>query len=252
MNILVKLILAHVLTDFFLQPNSWVADKAKNKEKSIYLYIHVLITALVAWLFLFQWSYWWIALIILITHYFIDVAKLKYGKKNAISFIVDQLAHIAVLFICVILIDKENVIHSLQIAQIVQTENLILILGYLVVTSPFGYLIGLATQHWRLEIAKPPNEQENNKSQQIVSKKKHDSLEKAGIWIGILERILVLTFVLLGTYEAIGFLIAAKSILRFSDKDENYPRKQTEYVLIGTLLSFSAALFIGLLILSLR
>jgi hypothetical protein len=45
-------------------------------------------------------------------------------------------------------------------------------------------------------------------------------------------------------FDAVGFLIAAKSILRF--KDDN--TLKTEYVLIGTMLSFGIAIACGLLI----
>ena len=64
------------------------------------------------------------------------------------------------------------------------------------------------------------------------------SLPQAGHIIGIAERVMTFLFVILGQYEALGFLIAAKSILRFSDKDTS----RTEYVLVGTLLSFMIAI----------
>lgn len=38
--------------------------------------------------------------------------------------------------------------------------------------------------------------------------------------------------------EAVGFLLAAKSVFRFGDLRDDQDRKRTEYVLIGTLLSF--------------
>ena len=63
----------------------------------------------------------------------------------------------------------------------------------------------------------------------------------------MLERLLVFGFIVLQQWPAIGWLIAAKSILRFSDLSRAKDRKLTEYVLIGTLLSFSLAIFIGLL-----
>jgi len=44
-------------------------------------------------------------------------------------------------------------------------------------------------------------------------------------------------------YTAIGFLIAAKSIFRYSDR-----RDAGEYILIGTLLSFTAAIAVGLVV----
>ena len=50
-------------------------------------------------------------------------------------------------------------------------------------------------------------------------------------------------FVVIGQYEAIGFIIAAKSILRFKDTDT----AKTEYVLAGTFLSFGIALLCGLM-----
>jgi hypothetical protein len=52
---------------------------------------------------------------------------------------------------------------------------------------------------------------------------------------------------LIGQYSAIGFLIAAKSIFRFSGKMENEKdRMQAEYILIGTLISFLFAILTGL------
>lgn len=55
---------------------------------------------------------------------------------------------------------------------------------------------------------------------------------------------LILAFLLMGRYEVIGFLIAAKSIIRFGEKDKD----QTEYFLAGTLLSISIAVGCGLLL----
>lgn len=62
------------------------------------------------------------------------------------------------------------------------------------------------------------------------------------------ERVLVLTLVLLDQLTAIGFLLAAKSVLRFGELRGAQDRKLTEYVLMGTLLSVSTAMVLGLLI----
>ena len=79
-----------------------------------------------------------------------------------------------------------------------------------------------------------------------------DSLEKAGNYIGILERLFVFAFVLAGQWEAVGFLLAAKSVFRFGDLKESKDRKLTEYVLIGTLLSFGIAMLAGVIFLKLK
>ena len=64
----------------------------------------------------------------------------------------------------------------------------------------------------------------------------------AGKVIGVMERFVTLALILMGQYEAVGLLIAAKSILRYNNN------QKTEYVLVGTLLSFGFAILIGALI----
>jgi hypothetical protein len=71
-----------------------------------------------------------------------------------------------------------------------------------------------------------------------------EEIKNAGALIGNLERILAIIFVIIGQYESIGFIVAAKSLLRFKDTDT----AKTEYVLAGTFLSFGIAIICGLLI----
>ena len=75
----------------------------------------------------------------------------------------------------------------------------------------------------------------------------HKSLPNAGKYIGMIERVFVLIFILLGRWEAIGLLITAKSVFRFNDLKESNNRKLTEYILIGTLLSFGFSIVTGLI-----
>jgi hypothetical protein len=60
--------------------------------------------------------------------------------------------------------------------------------------------------------------------------------------IGMLERVLLYSFVLQAQYGAIGFILAAKAFTRFKALDD---RPFAEYVLIGTLLSACLALANG-------
>ena len=108
-----------------------------------------------------------------------------------------------------------------------------LILAYLIVIYPVGFIIGKATQKWQEELAKEDA---------------LNSLKKAGRTIGVFERVLILTLILTDNFGAIGFLIGAKSILRFSDSKAGNARKQTEYVLIGTLMSFALSIIVGSLV----
>ena len=79
----------------------------------------------------------------------------------------------------------------------------------------------------------------------------HESLPNAGKYIGIIERLFVLIFIILGNWASIGLLITAKSVFRFNDLKDSNNRKLTEYILIGTLLSFGLAIVTGLIYMSL-
>jgi hypothetical protein len=83
-------------------------------------------------------------------------------------------------------------------------------------------------------------------SQEIRKTSPFTGLKDGGKWIGVLERALVFIFVLAGQYAAIGFLVAAKSILRFGEVKESANRMEAEYIIIGTLASILFALLCGL------
>ena len=62
----------------------------------------------------------------------------------------------------------------------------------------------------------------------------------------MLERIFVFIFIIMGRWEGIGFLLAAKSVFRYGDLSKAEDRKLTEYILMGTLMSFGLAILIGI------
>ena len=72
----------------------------------------------------------------------------------------------------------------------------------------------------------------------------HASPARVGATIGIIERLLIATFVLTGNQAAIGFVVAAKTIARFRQLDD---RDFAEYYLLGTLASVGVALVSALL-----
>ncbi len=69
--------------------------------------------------------------------------------------------------------------------------------------------------------------------------------ESRGEWIGILERVIALTFVLTGNYTAVAFVLTAKSIARFKELDN---KEFAEYYLLGTSASVAIALLAGSLV----
>ncbi|MGE6395292.1 DUF3307 domain-containing protein [Chryseobacterium scophthalmum] len=229
--IFIQLILAHLLGDFILQPNSWVADKENRKLKSSYLYFHVLIHAILSFIFLWDLKLWWVAVLVGISHFIIDACKLSFQKIQTKKrwFFIDQALHVAVIGGISFYFSEFN------FEFLKDQDFLKMIMAALFLTSPSSIFIKLLLSSWT-----PVTGEENS----VQS----DSLSSAGKYIGILERLLVFTFIVVNHWEGVGFMIAAKSVFRFSDLAQAKQRKLTEYVLIGTLLSFGIAVLAGILI----
>lgn len=223
------LLLAHIIGDFVLQPDHWVAKKRKKKHFSPILYLHIGVHALAMLLLLqFQLKYWLGFIIILLSHFLIDLFKLHLEGRyhRGWLFALDQAAHLIVILVVV------YAYHPFFISfdSLLGPAALLFLFAIFSVTSVSAILMRLLMSRWPL-----PEDSAQ------------DSLPQAGKYIGMLERLLVFGFIVLQQWSAIGWLIAAKSILRFSDLSRAKDRKLTEYVLIGTLLSFSLAILTGLL-----
>lgn len=233
--VFIPLILAHLLGDFFLQPDHWVRDKERKGARSKYLYLHVLLHMALAAVFLWNaelWNVglWWVVLIIGISHGIIDWLKITFQKPKTKRrwFFLDQLAHLLVIAGISL-----GIIGWTKIKFFVTPEIITVVTGALFLLLPSSIMIKTAISGWT-PTALPPEQLET------------DSLANAGKYIGMLERLLVYIFVLTGHWEGVGFMIAAKSVFRFSDLAQARQRKLTEYVLIGTLLSFGAAVVTAL------
>ncbi|MBQ4914860.1 DUF3307 domain-containing protein [Maribacter sp. MMG018] len=228
MQIFIKLLLAHLIGDFMLQPSKWVIHKEANKARSKYLYFHVLVHFALYMLVLWNINDWKIAVVITISHLFIDMGKLyaaSFFKNQSVPFFLDQVLHILVLYICCFYDNLYG--HTITLF-----DNLDwgLVLAVVFVTFPSAIIMAKLLE---------------GMSDQISTD--HKSLPNAGKYIGIIERLFVLIFIIMGRWDAIGFLITAKSVFRFNDLKESNSRKLTEYILIGTLVSFGLAIMAGIL-----
>lgn len=174
---------------------------------------------------------WPTAAVIGSTHFIIDLAKLylQHKKNKRLWFFVDQGLHLTVL----LLIAWTSIGWSVEFMNNPSFMNTATALVFL--TMPASLVIKILLSAWS---PVPVNQSEIHT----------ESLANAGTYIGILERLLVFTFIMAGHWEGVGFMIAAKSVFRFSDLVQAKQRKLTEYVLIGTLLSFGIAIASGILV----
>lgn len=224
--ILVKLITAHVIGDFFLQTDKICDGKyTKGARRLFYLAIHSGINALLAYALVGLWDCWQMPVIIFFTHYLIDYIKSAIDRGSLWMFITDQVLHLVVICgLWVWLTDTDICIDAEWLSDY---RLWIVALCYMLALKPASILLGTFIAKWT-----PANNEKN-------------SLPNAGAWIGYLERVLILTFMLVGCMEGIGFLLAAKSIFRFGELTKAREVKITEYVMIGTLSSFTIAILLG-------
>lgn len=229
--ILFKLLFAHFLADFTLQPDTICRGKrAEGCKGGLYVLLHSLIHAFTAYVLVAEWTNWMLPLVIGSTHFGMDWVKAKYLRNCLATFLVDQAVHLAVL-VCLWYFLFTDAASAARLSELALSPRCWLIAtAYLLVLQPSSLVLGWFIGKW------------------APAEMKEKSLPNAGKWIGYLERVLILTFILVGAMEGVGFLLAAKSIFRFGELNKAQEIRTTEYVLIGTLASFTIAVLVGLVV----
>lgn len=235
----VSLLMVHLLADFYLQRSAWIRSKIKYKVKSIgllkHIGVHLILNAVVLWLLIgaFTFDYFIALSVIVLTHYAIDIWK-SYQQFGLRAFLIDQIAHVLVLVAISTFLSGLSVSSLVNLVSTLVTVKVMAIAASAIfLTKPVSFIVQLSLVNYTRDL-------HQNDS--------HQGLGNAGEWIGILERLLVFTLVLVGQYAGVGFLLAAKSVFRFGDMREQKDRKLTEYIMLGSLLSIGIALLCGILI----
>jgi len=212
------LIAAHFLGDFFLQPKKMV----RNKRLPLMLILHGIIHAATTWLLLQLWNCWEAPLAVFAFHTIIDLIKQRCGEERVAIFLADQTAHLFSLILLASFLTHgaEGVVFSGSGYQLFTGFA-----GFIATIRGSGFLLALSTR-------------------ELISKNnlKLEGLQNGEALIGQLERGLIFLFFIIGQPLIIGFLLLAKAILRF---EESKKQRQAEYILVGTLLNFTAAIAIS-------
>lgn len=218
----IALAFAHILADFVLQPGWMVARK---REPGV-LVLHAVIVLIAAMLATGRVDAWEL-LVLAAAHLVIDTIKTFALPDTFGAYVADQVAHFASLLAIAVL--APDLWRSGFWANAPDLLAAMLYLGgFILATRAGGFAVGKLMDHHTEEL---PEDQENG-------------LPGGGMTIGLLERGLIFILIIVGQPGAIGFLIAAKSILRFGTVQEN--RAASEYVIIGTLASFGWAIAAGI------
>lgn len=223
LELYICLVLAHLVADFLLQSNKACKDKAEKKWCSKYHYAHALLVFGLSWLAVWDANFMWCALVIGASHFMIDMWK-SYCEENVKWFTVDQILHIAVMAGMALWWCSKN---DWSMTLDIPVKFLAMAIAIIVCWKPSNIFIKLMLKHYSVNM---PEEQGGGFN--------------AGSLIGNIERWLILVFVIMQRYEAIGLLIAAKSIIRFGDAQT----RKSEYVLAGTLMSIFIAVLAGVMV----
>ncbi len=271
-NLIISLlILSHIIGDFYLQNDKIAKEKAYNASVLLRHSLHHFLISLLFTICFLSIKLTAILCVFAFFHYLIDYKKIQmnegYGRHSLILFFVDQLLHISIIiaaypFYNSIDLNKLYIGFSnfiVTIYPILKGLSNDIWVQVILTVAFFLFILSGGTVITRLTLSAlaPQGEEEaadsftieaqnaaspsSTQIEEIAITLDEPKGKSGGEIVGILERILIFTFVLINNYVAITFVITAKSIARFDKitKDKSFSDK----FLIGTLTSVSVAIF---------
>lgn len=224
---IIAMYLAHLVGDYILQWNSLAAWKSRSMKGVI---VHCLVVFAVTWLFIlpFNANWWPWVIFIGVAHFMIDAVQLrvKLPIPELARFSLDQLAHFLVITIALAGGGYLDLGIILQNSQTVLQSDLLLIylLGYAFVTMPAWVLVKFTA--YGLVQGSAPQFDDSSK------------------YLGIMERLLMTTFVALGQYLLVPIVILPRLLMEWPQvaNDERSP-----VYLAELLISVILAVVVGIL-----
>lgn len=247
-KVFLALLLGHLLADFPLQTDRMVEQKRQGLFIGYFNHalIYYLSSATAVGLFtpvrpiFFRFLAVMLALVVI--HLILDWAKIsliRSGKvaETAWTFLLDQVLHAATVAGASWVILPSPWTDLTTATGWLQSPSggrlMVTAIIYIAVIFGGGYVIRYSTQPLLAQLP-------------TGSSKSPEQLKNAGLYIGWLERFLILTALALKTPALVGFILAAKSIVRFPEIRD--ARLFAEYFLVGTLLSFAIAVTGGFIL----
>ena len=273
-HVLLLLLSAHLVGDFLLQTNRMVSGKAAGSRGAFLAHgaVHL---ALLGVVFVGAGSRWIVvAAAVAVVHVLIDLGKEGIARqlpdtetpgaasrRSLALFGIDQAVHIATLLVTAWIISRmgewENMPRrfatfdpTIAASPIEPSDSpfngwwVVLwtwAAGLVLSTRAGGMVIGMIVAPMLEEVrrTRPAEAAEDETFVRTDAR----GLQHGGRLIGWLERALIFLLVTNGAMAGVGFLAAAKSVFRFGELTDPRQRKEAEYILIGTLLSFTWGMF---------
>ncbi|QUH26426.1 DUF3307 domain-containing protein [Serpentinicella alkaliphila] len=257
------MLISHTISDFIIQTDSIVNLKSNLHWRGFLYHGIGLSISSICMILLAKASYIpkliSVIFIIVLIHLLIDFSKEKLQriitesnnnerikKAGIITFVLDQILHLLVILLLTNNVTIEfNELNEVLLRIFNQNGltqlDLKIIFIILYIAFSGAYLIPLIFDLIYMNIS-DYNKTLNDMLKEDVKDSAHKFIDevKAGKWIGILERILITFFIYNNQLNAIGFIIAMKSLARFKMLDSKI---FSEYYLIGTLFSIVYTFF---------
>lgn len=243
MNILFVLLLAHFISDFYLQPTKWAMNKDKEfKFMAKHCALYALILGLSIFICISFQKAIWAFLMIAVSHFIVDILKSQInkriknsGKENILSFHVfwiDQVIHITMIVVVFFALNLSACQSDLFIYLEQEFENMHKVLSYalllILIWDPAAIFVKKL-----LACITPATSETVESTCQNEEDTQNDSIS-AGRLIGEIERFIIALLMIHDELGALGFVLAAKSLARYKQfEDINF----TEKFLVGTLTS---------------
>ena len=237
--------IGHILGDFYFQTEKISEKKDKSFKGVIAHSVEYLLSMLLVTIPVISLDMVLAAVIVSLAHFCIDSLKYQLLRKKKIKksgpvFILDQAFHVlTILVMAYIMLHWNYVMGEYSVVKdIGATFGVDLvsaskwILALLIIHVPTNITIQTLLSGYR-----PPE----------TDKRIITANNRAGRMIGTIERLIMLIFIALDQYSAMGLVLTAKSIARY-DKIAKEPRF-AEYYLLGTLLSTVCVVLCKVLIL---
>jgi len=236
MLIFLQLYAAHLIADFLLQPK-WIV---LNKRKPVPLLAHAGIDVACGIALVNVGLDRSVLLAILglaLAHILIDYIKALLTKDGWVGFLVDQILHLGTVAAAALWLSSPSwpLVEETMTTTLTSAPFYLLLSAYVGVIFGGSFVVQKVTQPFLSRI----------EGDLLVLK---PGLPRAGKYIGCMERFLVLTFVITGFNEAIGFLLAVKALARFPEIREDARGTFAEYFLVWTMTSVGLALVGGLIV----
>ncbi len=236
----VLLVAGHVLADFLVQTESIAREKERSAGALVRHGMATFVTHVV--LVVPYWSAYVLLGVaaLAVVHTFVDWARrvLERGiaERALPGLLLDQIGHLAVVALLWWLFVRAGV-HENPAAWFTRDVAAVTA-SVLAVTSGYAFCWKGGTAVVRKLLSRYP--------QVLPRTTEAGQREYAmGRTIGVLERFVVFTLVLFGQWGALGFVIAAKSIARFKELEN---QSFADYYLMGTLASVFSAIVAGIIV----